>query len=56
MRGLEAWQGLAGVALVALGAGLCIQLVFALLRFDAKAIRHESLGESLGLRARREGR
>lgn len=52
LGGLVGW----GTVAAALGAGLCIQLVFALLRFDAKAIRHESLGESLGLRARREGR
>lgn len=52
LGGLVGW----GTVAAALGAGLCIQLVFALLRFDAKAVRHESLGESLGWRGRREGR
>lgn len=52
LGGLVGW----GTVAAALGAGLCIQLTFALLRFDAKAIRHESLQESLGLNARRDGR
>jgi len=52
LGGLVGW----GAVAAALGAGLCIQLTFALLRFDAKAIRHESLQESLGLNARRDGR
>jgi uncharacterized protein len=36
-----------GTVLAAFGIGLCIQVTFSLLRFDAKAVRHETLAETI---------
>jgi uncharacterized membrane protein YczE len=38
-----------GTVLAAFGIGLCIQVTFSLLRFDAKAVRHETLAETIML-------
>jgi len=39
----------AGTVLAAFGIGLCIQVTFTLLSFDAKAVRHEKISETIRL-------